>query len=244
MIGEALAKHLSRVGELAQEDRQAVLAVKGEVRPARRHEDIVKTGSAPTSCVLLLRGFLQRYGSRRDGSRQIHSFYIAGDAPSLESIHLDRMDSSICAVVNSEVALIPHAELLALFAERPAVEALVWRSSLIQSSLFREWLARNSRLPADGAMAHLFCEMYVRSRAAGLVEQNSCDMPLTQEMLADALGLTGVHVNRTLQSLRETGLVDHKAGRLYVHDLRKLANFGDFDPQYLHLRNGQAAVFS
>ena len=244
MIGEALAKHLCRVGELTREDRQAVLGVKGEVRPVRRHEDIVKTGSSPTFSVLLLRGFLQRYGSRRDGSRQIHSFYIAGDAPSLESIHLDRMDSSICAIVSSEVALIPHGELLALFAQRPAVEALVWRSSLSQSSLFREWLTRNSRLPADGAMAHLFCEMYVRSKAAGLVDQNSCDMPLTQEMLADALGLTGVHVNRTLQSLRETGLVDHKAGRLYVHDLRKLANFGDFDPQYLHLRNGQAAVFS
>jgi CRP-like cAMP-binding protein len=86
--------------------------------------------------------------------------------------------------------------------------------------------------------------MYVRSTAAGLVDQNSCEMPLTQEMLADALGLTGVHVNRTLQSLRETGLVDHKSGRLYVHDLRKLANFGDFDPQYLHLRNGQAAAFT
>ena len=124
MIGEALAKHLGRVGELAQEDRQAVLAVKGEIRPFRRHEDIVKTGSAPTSCVLVLRGFLQRYGSRRDGSRQIHSFYIAGDAPSLESIHLDRMDSSICAVVNSEVALIPHTVSNTAFAQTQVGDAV------------------------------------------------------------------------------------------------------------------------
>ena len=241
MIGEALAKHLNRVGTLSPEDRQAVLEVKGEVRLVRRHEDIVKSGSAPTFCVLVLRGFLQRYSSRRDGSRQIHSFYIPGDAPSLESIHLDIMDNSICAVVNSEVALIPHGGLKSLLAARPAVDALVWRSSLVQASIYREWLMRNSRLPADAAMAHLFCEMYVRSNAAGLVDQNSCDMPLTQEMLADALGLTGVHVNRTLQSLRETCLVDHKNGRLFVHDLRKLASFADFDPLYLHLRNGQAA---
>jgi CRP-like cAMP-binding protein len=241
VIGEALAKHLNRVGVLSPEDRQAVLEVKGEVRLVRRHEDIVKSGSAPTFCVLVLRGFLQRYSSRRDGSRQVHSFYIPGDAPSLESIHLDIMDNSICAVVNSEVALIPHAEIKSLLAARPAVDALVWRSSLVQASIYREWLMRNSRLPADAAMAHLFCEMYVRSDAAGLVDQNSCDVPLTQEVLADALGLTGVHVNRTLQSLRETGFVDHKNGRLFVHDVRKLASFADFEPLYLHLRNGQAA---
>jgi len=244
VIGETLVNHLCRVGDLSAEDRGAILKVKGEVRLARRHEDIVKSGSVPTSCILVLRGFLQRYSSRRDGSRQIHSFYIAGDAPSLESMHLDVMDNNICAVVNSEIALIQHSELLNLMAERPAVQALIWRSALVQSSLYREWLMRNSRLPADGAMAHLFCEMYIRSNVSGLVEQNSCEMPLTQEMLADALGLTGVHVNRTLQQLRETGMVDHKNGRLFVHDSRKLAAFADFDPHYLHLRNGHAAAFT
>lgn len=244
VIGESLARHLCRVGKLSSEDRNAILQLKGDIRLARRHEDIVRAGSSPTFCILILRGFLQRYSSRRDGSRQIHSFYIPGDAPSLESIHLDVMDNSICAVVNSEVALIPHADLLELMAARPDIQALVWRSSLIQSSLYREWLTRNSRLPADGAMAHLFCEMYIRSSVAGLVDQNSCDMPLTQEMLADALGLTGVHVNRTLQQLRETGMVDHKNGRLFVHDVRKLASFADFDPSYLHLRNGHAAALT
>ena len=244
VIGETLVKHLGRVGDLSPEDRKAVLDVKGEVRLTRRHEDIVKAGSVPAFCVLVLRGFLQRYTSRRDGSRQIHSFYIAGDAPSMESLHLERMDSNLCAVVNSEVALIPHAEILALMAERPALQALVWRSALTQSSLYREWLMRNSRLPADAGMAHLFCEMFIRSNVGGLVDQDSCEMPLTQEMLADALGLTGVHVNRTLQGLRETGLVDHKNGRLFVHDVRKLASFADFEPSYLHLRNGHAVALS
>jgi hypothetical protein len=86
-------------------------------------------------------------------------------------------------------------------------------------------------------MAHLFCEIFVRSRSAGLVEQDSCEMPVTQEMLADALGLTGVHVNRTLQTLRDTGMVDHKGGRLFVHDFERLAGYADFDPSYLHLRS-------
>jgi CRP-like cAMP-binding protein len=244
VVGETLVKHLSRVGELSPEDCEAVQEVKGDVRIVRRHEDIVKAGAAPAFSVLVLRGFLQRYNSRRDGSRQIHSFYIAGDAPSLESLHLETMDSSISAVVHSEIAVISHGEMLVLMEERPAVRALVWRSSLRQSSLYREWLTRNSRLPADAAMAHLFCEMYTRSLAAGLVEQKSCHVPLTQEMLADALGLTGVHVNRTLQQLRETGMVDHKSGRLYVHDALKLADFADFEPSYLHLRNGHAVALS
>lgn len=240
VVGDALLKHLSRIGELSSDDREAVLAIKGDIRTVRRHEDIVKTGSSPTFCVTVIRGFLQRYNSRRDGSRQIHSFYIAGDAPSLESLHLNRVDNSICAVVNSEVAVIPHPELLALSAARPNVQALIWRSSLIQASLYREWLMRNSLLPADASMAHLFCEIYTRCEAAGLVNGHGCDVPLTQEMLADALGLTGVHVNRTLQSLREAGLVEHKNGRLHVHDVRKLSSFADFDPFYLHLRNGHA----
>jgi len=85
-------------------------------------------------------------------------------------------------------------------------------------------------------MAHLFCEIFVRSSAVGLNDGESCEMPVTQEMLADALGLTGVHVNRTLQSLRETGMVEHKNGRLFIHDFKRLAAYADFDPGYLHLR--------
>lgn len=238
MIGQALLDHLSRVGDLCPDDRAAVLSVQGDVRTFRRHEDISKTGGLPCFSVVVVTGFLQRYVSRRDGSRQIHSFYIPGDAPSLESMHLDYLDSSLSAAVPSEIALIPHGELQDLMRARPKVQSLVWRSSLIQSALYREWLMRNSRLAADRAMAHLFCEIFKRSSTAGLVDRNSCEMPLTQEMLADALGLTGVHVNRTLQQLRETGMVDHKSGRLFVHDFERLASFADFDPFYLHQRNG------
>jgi CRP-like cAMP-binding protein len=236
VIGRALLAHLLSVGDLSLEDRDAVLRVKGEVLTLRRHQDIVKAGEKPAAAVVLLRGFLQRYISRRDGSRQIHAFYIPSDAPSLESVQLDVMDNSLCAIVQSTVGLIPHTELHHLMDGRPHVLRLIWRSSLIQAAMFREWLMRNSRLPAHAAMAHLFCEIYFRSRAAGLVQQDSCEMPVTQEMLADALGLTGVHVNRTLQMLRDTGMVDHKAGRLFVHDFDRLRAYADFDPAYLHIR--------
>jgi len=236
VIGQVLLNHLSRVGDLCPDDRAAVLGVQGDVRTFRRHEDISKTGALPCFSVVVVTGFLQRYVSRRDGSRQIHSFYIPGDAPSLESMHLDYLDSSLSAAVPSEIALIPHGELQDLMRARPRVQSLIWRSSLIQSALYREWLMRNSRLAADRAMAHLFCEIFLRSKTAGLVEGDSCEMPVTQEMLADALGLTGVHVNRTLQTLRDTGIVDHKGGRLFVPNFRRLAAYADFDAAYLHLR--------
>ena len=148
------------------------------------------------------------------------------------------VDNSLCAVVTSQVGLIAHSDLDALMRARPDVGRLIWRSILAQSSIYREWLMRNSRMPADASMAHLFCEMYARYKAAGLGNGDSCDVPLTQDMLAEALGLTAVHVNRTLQQLRETGMVDHKSGILFVNDFRRLASYADFDPAYLHLKNG------
>ena len=239
LANRALLDHLSRIGDLDPEDCEAILGVRGEIRTFERREDICKAGTSPCFSAVVVAGFLQRHVSRSDGSRQIHSFYIPGDAPSLESLHLDYLDSSLSAAISSKVAIIPHAELHRLMAQRPNVQALIWRSSLIQSALYREWLMRNSQLAADAAMAHLFCEIYRRSSAANLVDRKSCEMPLTQEMLADALGLTGVHVNRTLQQLRETGMVDHKSGRLFMHDFDRLANFADFDPFYLHLKDGR-----
>jgi CRP-like cAMP-binding protein len=235
VIGRTLLSHLGNVGDLSADDRAAILELDGEVRSYRRHEDIIKTGKASGVSVVVIDGFLQRYANRRDGSRQILSFYIPTDAPSLESLHFDRADDSLCAVVPSEVGLVPHSDLHRLTRERPNVMRLIWRSVAVQSCIYRQWLSRNSRLPADAAMAHLFCEIYTRCSAAGLVDGGSCGVPLTQEMLADALGLTGVHVNRMLQTLRDKGAVDHKGGRLFVYDFKQLAHFADFDPAYLHL---------
>jgi CRP-like cAMP-binding protein len=236
-IGETLAAHLACIGDLSNDDRNAVLGVQGELRPIRRHSDILSAGQVPNFSVVLLRGLLYRYSARQDGTSQVHSFYIPGDTPSLETIHIDYMDNNLGAVVDSTVGIIAHEDLHQLMSERPKVLSLIWRESLIQAAVFREWLLRNSQLPAHSAMAHLFCEIFVRSRAAGRANGDSCDFPVTQEMLADALGLTSVHVNRTLQLLRETGIVDHKAGRLYVHDLERLAAVAEFDPHYLHLRS-------
>jgi CRP-like cAMP-binding protein len=207
------------------------------VRTLQKGRDILSAGDVPHFSVVVLKGFLCRHSLKRDGTRQIHSFYIPNDAPCLETLHIDYMDNSLGAVVPSTVGIIQHPEMFRLMEERPRVQALLWRETLVQAAVFREWLGRNSTLPAHSAMAHLFCEIYVRAEAAGLLVANSCEMPATQETLGHALGLTAVHVNRTLQLLRQSGLVDLKNGRVYIHDFDQLAELGEFDPSYLHLRN-------
>ena len=237
-VGERLAKHLGLIGELPDGDREALIALDAEVRDVKRLDDIIRTGDHPTSVVVVLDGFLYRHTPAPDGARQIHSFYLPTDAPCLETLYIDYMDNNLGAVVDSRIGLIPHDQLYRLIDERPEVRKLIFRETLVQGAIFREWLMRNSTMPAHSALAHLFCEMFTRAKAAGLVEDGACQLPITQDMLGDAVGLAPVHTNRTLQLLRDTGAVEWREGRLKVLDWEKLSQSADFDPHYLHLRSG------
>ena len=236
-VGEVLAQHLMCFGELPADDLAALAGLEAEVREVRRLTDIFRAGEQPTNVVVVLSGMLYRYAIGPDGGRQIHSFYLPTEAPSLETLYIDYMDNSLGAVVHSTVGLISHDQLYRLIDERPEIRKLLWRQTLVQAAIFREWLARNSNLPADASLAHLFCELFTRAQAAGLTTENSCPFPLTQELAAAALGLTPVHTNRTLQALREAGAVDWRRGRLTVKDWARLSGMARFDPQYLHLRS-------
>ena len=235
-VGEALARHLSCLGEMTPDDRAAVSALDGEIRDVARHQDLLRLGDRPTNSIVVLSGFLHRYTIGPEGARQIHSFYIPTDAPCLETLHIDFMDNNLAACVDSRVGLIAHRDLLRIMDERPDVQKLVWRETLVQAAVFREWLMRNSQMPAHAALAHFFCEMFTRARAAGQADGESCPLPITQELLADAVGLTPVHTNRSLMLLRDTGIVEWRSGRLTVRDWERLAELAQFDPAYLHLR--------
>lgn len=237
IVGQALAFHLGLIGDLSAEDRQAVTALRGEVRDLRRNGDILKKGDVPDESVVVLKGLLLRYSVTPEGTKQIHSFYLQTDAPCLETLYMDYMDNSLAAAIDSTIGIIPHDQLYALIDERPGVRKLLWRQTLIQAAIFREWLMRNSKLPAHAAVAHLFCEMYMRATAARLVTDNSFDFPITQETLAEALGLSPVHTNRTVMLLRDAGTVDWRGGKLTVKDWEKLSSTAEFDPHYLHLRS-------
>ena len=235
MIGEIFIKHLELFGRLSGEDKDALRAIDGEVREFKRGEDILLEGERPTQSVVVFSGLLQRYTISPEGKRQIHSFYLPTDTPCLETLHIGVMDNTLGALAASRIGLVAHPQLFKIMDSHPNVLALFWRETLIQAAMFREWLMRNSQMLAHAQMAHLFCEIMTRARAAGLVRDDTCDLPITQEDLADALGMTSVHVNRTLMVLRTGGLVEFRGGRLTVTDWDRLVEIAEFDPSYLHL---------
>ncbi len=177
MIGEALLTHLSCFGQLSPLDAAAVRSIKGEVRTFLKHQDILRVGDNPATSMIVLKGYLCRYTISHDGSRQLQSFHMPTETPCLETLHIDYLDMNLAAVTDARVGEIEHSELNRVLDAHPKVLSLVWRETLIQAAISREWLMRNSSLPAHAAMAHLFCEIYVRAKAVRLVNENSAIFP-------------------------------------------------------------------
>jgi CRP-like cAMP-binding protein len=238
LVGQILINRLTQIGTLSEDDKAALLQLDGEIRDVDRGEDIFRPGDHPTHAIAVVSGLLQRYTINQQGQRQIHSFYVPNDSPCLETLHIDVMDNALAAIVPSRIVSVPHERIYRLMDARPKVLALIWRETLVQAAVFREWLMRNSQMLAHAQMAHFFCEMMVRSRAAGVAQNHTCDLPITQQDLAEALGMSTVHANRTLMILREGGLADLRGGKLHVLDWDKLVAAAEFDPAYLHLRRG------
>jgi CRP-like cAMP-binding protein len=202
--------------------------------PAKR--DIIKDGESPDYIHLILDGWAARYKQLPDGSRQITAFLIPGDFCDLHATVLATMDHGIVALTACKVAYLDSAKLDQITTERSMLTKALWWMTLVDEATLREWVI-NSRRRAPAAVAHLLCEMHLRLRLVGLANDNSLELPLTQDDLADATGMTSVHMNRTIQTLRESGLIQLKAGRLDIPDMQELASAGGFDDRYLHLRN-------
>jgi CRP-like cAMP-binding protein len=150
------------------------------------------------------------------------------------------MDHSLGTLVPSQLAFIQHDDLRSLMRNHPRIGDLFWRDTLIDAAVFRQWVVNVGRRQAPTRMAHLLCELLVRLRAVELVEDHAFDLPLTQAELADALGLSNVHVNRVLQDLRGEGLISLHGKALKVLDWEGLKNVGEFNPTYLHLVKREA----
>ncbi|MFC1459521.1 Crp/Fnr family transcriptional regulator [Microvirga arabica] len=193
------------------------------------------------SC-LLLSGFACTYKLTAGGKRQIVSFNIPGDIPDLQSLHLKTLDNSVATMSQCRVGFVTHEDLRNLCTRHPRIAEAFWRETLIDAAIFREWVMNVGQREGTSRMAHVLCELMVRLKAVGLVEDHACDLPITQSEFADALGFTTVHVNRVLQQMRTEGLIFTQGTRLTIPDWEKLKQVGEFDPTYLHLENGQAAA--
>ncbi len=239
-IGRALVRRLSVIGEVSDDDETALLALEGNIRGIPRNKDILKVGQRASCTVVVLEGLLAHYSTGPQGQFRIQAVHLPDDAPSLETLHIQHVDANLCALTDSVIGLIPHENLHALMARRPNVLHLVWRETLIQAATARKWVERNGAMPARSAMAHAFCELWTRSEASGRTHGQSAAIPLTQEMLADMLGITSVHVSRMLREFRDEGLADFANGELKIMRPGALADVAGFDPRYLHHRADQA----
>jgi CRP-like cAMP-binding protein len=236
-----MIRKLESVFTLTDDERQALETLPMQLAVLKDDQDIVREGDRPSRSCVILSGFTATYKITGVGKRQIVSFGIAGDIPDLQSLHLKVLDISIGTLTPCRVGFITHEDLRDLCTRFPRLAAAFWRETLIEGAIFREWVLNVGRREAYNRIAHVFCELLVRLRAVGLVEDHACNLPITQGEFADAMGITPVHVNRVLQAMRADGLIELSGDRLNIPDWEKLKQVGEFDPTYLHLEIDQAA---
>ncbi|WP_206667436.1 Crp/Fnr family transcriptional regulator [Muricoccus nepalensis] len=232
-----LLRRLESTTVLDEDERQALLNLPMILRDFLEGQDVVRGGDRPSHCCLVLTGFVCRYALLPDGRRQILAFHPPGDVPDLQSLHLQIMDHSVAAMMPSTVAFIAHEHIQHATEQHPRLIHAFWRETLIDAATFRAWMIGLGRRSAHERIAHLICEMLLRFEAVGLAEGGVFQMPVTQQDIADALGLSNVHVNRVLQDLRRDELIAWQRPMIAVLRREALEELAMFDPTYLHMRN-------
>ncbi|MBI1181429.1 MAG: helix-turn-helix domain-containing protein [Alphaproteobacteria bacterium] len=232
---DALTAKLSHLYPLSADEEEVLQNAFSRVEDFARDRDIVREGTKPTQCSLLLDGFVFRYKVLPDGKRQILSFQVPGDVFDTQTYLLDTMDHTVAALTPCRIAILRHDVMREITERFPRITRALWKETLVEAAILREWLTSAGRRSAFQRIAHLICEVFVRQRAVGRTRGLEMDWPITQVEIGDALGLTHVHINRTLQELRRDGLIRLGGGTLEVLDWRGLMKGGQFDPSYLQL---------
>ena len=240
---EPMLRKLEYRRDFDSADRAAVLALPHTAKRMERHDYVVREGDRAEFTCLMLSGFSVRQKIVGNGHRQICAIQMKGELVDLQNSMLGTADHSVQMLTPGKVAMIPREAIQELAVHRPAVGLAMWIDTLVDASIFREWIANVGRRDARTRLAHLLCEFALRLKLAGLAELTNYELPMTQEQLADATGLTPVHVNRTIKSLEADRLIERTSARsIYIGDWRKLADVGDFQSTYLHLREGDLAA--
>jgi CRP-like cAMP-binding protein len=235
MLYEPLVKKLASVEALSDIEVQAAISLCTETRIVRRKQDVISDGDTPERVHLVLRGWAARYKILEDGSRRVLAFLLPGDFCDTHITTLAAMDHGIMAITDCDVAFIEKERIDDITRSTSTLTRAFWRATLIDEAILRQWLVNSGRRDAYQAIAHLMCELHLRMRIVGLASNDRLELPLTQEIIADAIGATSVHVNRMLQRLRADGLIVIGNGELRIPDVQKLRRTSGFDPSYLHL---------
>lgn len=231
-----LIRKLRNVTRIQAEDIAALerLCVNVKTVPART--DIIREGERPDHVHLILEGWAGRYRIVESGDRQFTAFLIPGDFCDLHVGILARMDHSIEAVTQCRVAYLSSEGLDRLTEERGHLTRALWWATLLDEAILREWIVNNGRRDAKAAIAHLLCELRLRMELTGASAAGPVSFPISQEDIANATGITPVHANRTIQLLRNLGLIELRDKTLTLLDHEALQEIAGFNPEYFHLR--------
>lgn len=220
---------------LSAEEQHAILSLPGQVRSVRSRQDLVMPGERVEHAVLVVDGLCGRFDQMRDGSQQINAIYIAGDMCDIHSVASPRAGWGITTIASGTILLVPHEDINRLAVRYNNIALALWRDTTLDASILAKWVANAGRKDARSRLAHLFCEVGVRMERAGLDKRTHFRLDVTQARLSDVLGLTPVHVNRTLQSLRAEQVLSMDKHVVDIADWDALACIAEFDPAYLLL---------
>lgn len=230
-----MIRKLDRMAKLDQVDRDAIRALPLKVRHAPALHHLVREGDLVNDCCVLLDGYACRHKVASNGGRQIVSFHMPGDVLDLQHLLLRRADHGLQAITAITYATVPAGDIKQLGEERPVVGDALWRDTLIDASIFREWVLNVGRRSGKARVAHMMCEFAARREAAGLGGPEQFELPMSQEQIGDATGLTGVHVNRMLNELGQDGVIVRDKRKVEITNWDAMCRIADFDPGYLHM---------
>jgi CRP-like cAMP-binding protein len=219
---------------LSREDRAAILGLPFKLRLVEAQSYCVREGDRPDRCAVLVSGYAFRHKVTGEGNRQILSINIPGEAVDFQNLFISECDHNVQMLTRGQVAEIPMHSIEELVLAQPQVARAIMTMSLVEASIFREWAVNVGRRDARSRIAHLLCEFAYRVSVQGLQTDGAYALPMTQEQLADATGLTSVHVNRVLKALQTEGLIDRDRRVVSFPDWQRLREVGDFNARYLH----------
>jgi CRP-like cAMP-binding protein len=224
---------------ISSEEERVIRGLVAENRRWRADTVLVRAGEELNVSMLLLDGWLVRSKDLPSGDRQVMEIHVPGDFADLHAFTLKRLDHDIIAITECVIGYVPHDRLIALTEKYPHLTRVYWLSTNIDAAISREMGLSLGQRSAISRMAHLFCELQARLEVIGRTAGDSFEFPLTQRELGECLGLTVVHINRTIQELRRKGLVEWENRQIRILDRRGLETIAEFDPGYLQLHRRQ-----
>ena len=198
--------------------------------------DLIREGDEPGPVFVVLDGWAHRYKILPTGTRQVVAFLIPGDCCDLHIGLLAEMDHSIQTVTSAAVATIGRTQMDEILDTHRGIARAMYIAQLVDEGIMRSWITSMGRRTSTERVAHLMCELYLRARNIGLAAESAFEVPMSQTLLADALGMTPVHLNRVLRDLRLAGAMVLARGSLTIVDPNQLVRIAGFDENYLHRR--------